>query len=137
MMQCLIADFAKDRVHHDEQAQSYGDGDTDELALLKCRPCLFDEVSQENADDHGKEDPYGKKAVQPTQSFDHRTLLHCYLLLELQTFEGSILDMCGWRSASGLRPFNRRQSHDVCRHAVRDVVARVFEALGFFRREPR
>lgn len=65
-MQRLKPHFTQNRIHHDEQADSYRDGYPDEFTLLERGSGFFDEVSKEDTDDHGEEDPYCEEAVEPS-----------------------------------------------------------------------
>lgn len=46
---------------------TYGYRDAHELALLKCRACLFDKIAEEDAYDHGEKNPHREKAIQPAK----------------------------------------------------------------------
>ena len=56
-MQCLELDFAEDRVHHDEQPNSYRDRHTDELPLLQSNASIRYKVTQDDPNNHSEEDP--------------------------------------------------------------------------------
>lgn len=82
-MEGFELDLAEDGVHHDEESdrfrgvsalggcsrRSHGaptnrDGDADEFALLEGRAGVGDEISEDDADSHGEEDPEREEAVE-------------------------------------------------------------------------
>ena len=69
-MQGFEFDLAEDRVHHDEQAGGYGDGDADEFPALEGGARGGDEGAEEDAGGHCEEDPEGEEAVEEAQGFE-------------------------------------------------------------------
>ena len=71
-VQRLETHFAEDGVHHDEQADGKGEADADELAALEGGPGGGDEVAEQDADGHGKQDPEDEEAVKEGECFEGR-----------------------------------------------------------------
>lgn len=63
LVERLIAHFAQDRVHHDEQADGYRNGYVDELSLLQGRTVVRDKIAENDANGHGEEDPESQEPV--------------------------------------------------------------------------
>lgn len=63
-VQSFKAYFAEDGIHHDEETDGNGEGDADELAALEGWRRGRDELAQDNADGHGKDDPDDEEAVE-------------------------------------------------------------------------
>lgn len=62
-MESFEPDFAEDRVHHDEQADCNGDGDSDECSALEGGACGGDEVREDYSQSHGEDYPDYEEAV--------------------------------------------------------------------------
>lgn len=85
LMKTLVPHLAKDRIHHDEEAYSYGHRDADKLALFQCRTCRGHKVAQDDAHGHGEEDPEGEEAVEPAEGLEGRGIVFglCRVVLEI------------------------------------------------------
>jgi len=69
-VQRLEAHFAKDGVHHDEQADGDGSADADEGPALEGGTDGGDQVAEDDAEGHGQEDPEDEEAVKEGEAFE-------------------------------------------------------------------
>lgn len=58
-MQGLVLDFAEDGVHHYQESNCYWDGNVEKGAAMEGGAGVGDKVTEEDADEHGEEDPEG------------------------------------------------------------------------------